>query len=115
MRGLLVSVVLVFAACSSPDTEVSPATDAGAIDAGPLTDAASTEDASTGAPPDAGRPTRVLFIGNSYTSYNDLPGVLSRLGNFEVASRTPGGQTWEGHAADPEVAALIVKGWDYVV
>jgi len=115
MRGLLVSVVLGFAACSSPDTEVSRATDAGAIDAGPLVDGASSEDASTGAPPDAGRPTRVLFIGNSYTAYNDLPGVLSRLGNFEVASHTPGGQTWEGHAADPAVAALIVKGWDYVV
>jgi hypothetical protein len=109
-RLLLAPVGLTLVACNSPDTELLGA-DAGATDAAPVSDAG--VDAAVDA--EAGRPTRVLFIGNSYTYVNDLPGVLSRLGGFEVASRTPGGQTWEGHAADPEVAKLIVKGWDYVV
>lgn len=65
---------------------------------------------------------RVLFLGNSYTEVNDLPGTLVKLGQspgsvaqFEVESRTPGGQTWEGHDADAEDTALIAKGWDFVV
>ncbi|HEY4178196.1 MAG TPA: DUF4886 domain-containing protein [Kofleriaceae bacterium] len=65
---------------------------------------------------------RVLFLGNSYTEVNNLPAVLASLGtspgavaHFEVGSRTPGGQTWEGHDADPEDTALIAQGWDYVV
>lgn len=65
---------------------------------------------------------RVLFLGNSYTSFNDLPTVVGSLSRssqspvrIEVDQHTPGGQTWEGHDADPEVTALIGKGWDYVV
>lgn len=105
------ALLLTLAACSSPDTELSRAS---GVDAGPVFEGGTAAvDATSSA--DAGRPTRVLFIGNSYTQFNDLPGVLSRFGGFEVASHTPGGRTWEGHAADPEVAALIVKGWDYVV
>ena len=55
---------------------------------------------------------RVLFIGNSYTSVNDLPGTfaaLARSGGLavEVASVAPGGQTLGGHAADPDVARTI--------
>jgi hypothetical protein len=71
--------------------------------------------AGDGSTDDAGAGARVLFIGNSYTYVNDLPGVMARLGGFVVDSHTPGGQTWEGHDADPAVTALIAKGWDYVV
>jgi hypothetical protein len=110
---LVATVVLVAtAACSSPDTQLSLGADAGA----PAVEAGVSDASLAGAADaDAARPTRVLFIGNSYTAVNDLPGVVSRFGGFEVAEHTPGGQTWEGHAADPEVAALILKGWDYVV
>jgi len=59
-------------------------------------------DAGDAGEPAATPPTiRVLFIGNSYTQVNDLPKVVAALGEssqspvrFEVASHTPGGQTW---------------------
>lgn len=80
--------------------------------------------ASNSVGPDGGLvPTvRVLFIGNSYTSVNDLPSVVVKLGEatqspvrFEVAQHTPGGQTWAGQDADAEVDQLIQQGWDVVV
>lgn len=89
--------------------------------------AASSSDADGGA--DAGENSdsgthnlRVLFIGNSYTSVNNLPSVVASLGemaepevHLEVAAYTPGGQTWQGHDADPAVTELIAQGWDFVV
>ncbi len=89
-------------------------------------DAGAAGDRDGGAARDGGDATepalRVLFIGNSYTSVNDLPSVIARLGEsadppqrFDVAQYTPGGQTWEGHDADPAVDALIREGWDFVV
>lgn len=69
-------------------------------------------------------PLRILFIGNSYTSVNDLPAMLRQLaaaGNqrrLDVASATPGGFTWQRHVDDENSAAkgLLDKGpWDYVV
>lgn len=79
-----------------------------------------------GAPPiDAVVPprvVRVLFIGNSYTGNNYLPGVVASLGEadqspvrFDFAQYQLGGQTWEGHDADPAVDAMIAQGWDFVV
>jgi hypothetical protein len=55
---------------------------------------------------------RVLFVGNSYTSTNDLPGTfagLVRAGgrHVEVASVAPGGAALSDHAASAEVAAAI--------
>ncbi len=64
---------------------------------------------------------RVLFIGNSYTSVNDLPGTfagLARSAGFAVDSSAidPGGQTLAGHLADPSVTAAITSGrWNVVV
>lgn len=64
---------------------------------------------------------RVLFIGNSYTSVNDLPGMfaaLARAGghHVEVGDVAPGGQTLAGHAASPDTQAQLVRGrWDIVV
>ncbi len=83
--------------------------DAGALDTGPV---------------DAGpKPWwRVLFIGNSYSSANGLPVVLSRLSTdpqspakFSVDRRTPGGATWYSHEVNADVTQLIAQGWDYVV
>jgi hypothetical protein len=71
--------------------------------------------------------TKVLFIGNSFMSFNDLPTLFSQLaeGSGEhvvVASHVPGGasvgDTIQGtfaHMYNPEVYALIKSNdWDYL-
>jgi hypothetical protein len=71
-------------------------------------------------------PTRVLFIGNSYTSAHDLPALVRALGAADkpkielvVDSITPGGYTLEAHLAaeGPESArARLAAGrYDFVV
>ncbi len=65
--------------------------------------------------------TRVLFIGNSFTFYNDLPGTVAALaassGDVVIhASHTPGGAAFINHSSSPTALALIDSGvWDYVV
>ena len=64
---------------------------------------------------------RVLFIGNSYTSVNDLPGTfaaLARSGGLhaDVGMIAPGGAFLADHARNPDVAAAIAgRGWTAVV
>ena len=64
---------------------------------------------------------QVLFIGNSYTFFNDMPEMFANLvrqGGYEVAvaSSAEGGWTLADHAASPETAELIAeRAWDYVV
>jgi hypothetical protein len=64
---------------------------------------------------------RVLFIGNSYTSVNDLPGTFAALvrsggGAVETAMIAPGGAFLADHAASSEVAAAIAgTAWTAVV
>ena len=64
---------------------------------------------------------RVLFIGNSYTSVNDLPATFAELAGsggvaVEVDAIDPGGQTLAGHAAAPDVLAAITgRRWTTVV
>jgi len=74
--------------------------------------------------PDPGRSascTRVLFIGNSYTTVNDLPGVftnLARSGHHRVESRTAAvdGWTLANHADSPATAGKLASAnWDIVV
>ena len=63
----------------------------------------------------------VLFLGNSYTQFNDLPQLfldLSASGGFPVFtdSYTPGGYTLEGHSTDETSLRKIERGdWDYVI
>ena len=65
--------------------------------------------------------TNVLFIGNSYTAYNNLPKLvkdvaLSAGDTFYVESLTPGGARFSSHAATPQVYDLIrSRNWNYVV
>jgi hypothetical protein len=66
---------------------------------------------------------RIMFVGNSYTYVNDLPGTLQAL----AAKRSPpvrvetgivlvGGQTLRGHWRDSTALAMLHSGnWDYVV
>ena len=83
MRRLLVAVLpfSLVACLSSPDDarppSVAPPADAAiTLDAPP-----DAPDAPLDSPPDAAPASlRVLFVGNSYTFYNDLPGLIARMG-----------------------------------
>ena len=67
------------------------------------------------------KPVRVLFIGNSYIYYNDLPDMTSRVAEsygqqLQVDSHTPGGFTLKQQSAAPDAIAKIKQGnWTYVV
>jgi hypothetical protein len=64
---------------------------------------------------------RILFIGNSYTSVNDLPETFARLARstgvrIEVAAIDPGGATLADHAASSDVLrAISGTAWTAVV
>ncbi len=64
---------------------------------------------------------RALFLGNSYTAYNNLPALVAdiaqSLGDSLYHDRnTPGGYTLEGHSTNATSLAKINQGnWDYVV
>ena len=64
---------------------------------------------------------RVLFLGNSYTSYNNLPQLVQSLSSSAgktliIDSNMPGGMTVSGHVNDATTIAKISQGnWDYVV
>ena len=65
--------------------------------------------------------TSVLFVGNSYTSYNNLPVLFqdlsSSLGKTVVVdSKLNGGYTFQSHANDPVTYQKMNSAeWDYVV
>ncbi|MFN9596278.1 MAG: PKD domain-containing protein [Bacteroidota bacterium] len=64
---------------------------------------------------------KVLFIGNSYTAYNNLPQLvadvsLSAGDTVIFSSNTPGGYTFQGHSTDATTLALLSNGdWNHVV
>lgn len=67
-------------------------------------------------------PARVLFVGNSYTGFNDLPKIFHDLVAKTtnpvptIESTTPGGKTLEQHLNLPATLKLIDEGnWDVVV
>lgn len=68
-------------------------------------------------------PVRVLFIGNSYTSVNDLPGMLGGFARalspqtrLETVAVMPGGATLESHWKGSEARERLHGGaWDEVV
>lgn len=65
--------------------------------------------------------TNVLFIGNSYTSTNNLPNLFRQIAlsfgdTVNTAVQAPGGYTWSNHAFDPATQnAIAAQHWDYVV
>jgi len=68
------------------------------------------------------KPLRILFIGNSYTSVNNLPKMIADLAKagdqrlFEFEMETPGGCTLEKHWKDGKAVGKIAAGnWDFVV
>jgi hypothetical protein len=64
---------------------------------------------------------RVLFIGNSYTATNNLPGILQNIATstgdtIYFESSTPGGYTFEAHCTNATTLNKIAQGnWDFVV
>jgi hypothetical protein len=66
---------------------------------------------------------RVLFVGNSYTFVNDLPGTLEKVAasapsppDLKVSSKTAGSYTFANHYADAATVAAIGSGaWTHVV
>lgn len=76
----------------------------------------------TSTAPLAAEPLKILFIGNSYTSGNDLPRMFADIvastgePRPEVKSHTPGGRTLRQHLDDPETLKLLDAGtWDVMV
>lgn len=66
----------------------------------------------------AASPVRVLFLGNSYTYYNNLPAMLTALsgGSIEASMVTLGGATlMDLWLKTPALATLRGGEWDYVV
>lgn len=65
--------------------------------------------------------TRVLFIGNSYTYSNDLPGMFTQLAasmgeTVQTGMVAPGGYTFQGHTTYAASQTAIAQGdWDFVV
>jgi PKD repeat protein len=63
----------------------------------------------------------VLFIGNSYTSYNNLPQLVQSLSTSAgktliIDSSMPGGYIMSSHLEDATTFAKISQGnWDYVI
>ncbi len=69
-----------------------------------------------------GRTTRVLFIGNSYTYFNNLPEIFARLaraggrGKVETRMDAPGGWRLKDHWEKGEARKALRDGrWDFVV
>ena len=63
----------------------------------------------------------ILFIGNSYTYYNDLPEMISSIANdfgdsINHAQSTPGGTSLYAHSQNQATINKInQQNWDYVV
>ena len=63
----------------------------------------------------------VLFLGNSYTYYNQLPQLLNNIAtslgdSVYYDSNTPGGYTFQGHSTNATSLSKIAFGnWDYVI
>jgi hypothetical protein len=78
--------------------------------------------ATRGKPRGDGRPAvRLLFVGNSYTFVNDLPGVFAMLANagghrVDVETIAKGGWTLASHEKSAKTLDRIANAkWDYVV
>lgn len=67
-------------------------------------------------------PSRILFVGNSYTGVNNLPVIFREIvvsagqPTPTIEAVTPGGKTLEQHSKLPDTLAKIDKGnWDVVI
>ena len=64
---------------------------------------------------------RILWIGNSFTYYNDVPAMVEETGKLNgvpvsTSRILKGGESFSGHLNNPELHQQLEKGnWDYVV
>jgi hypothetical protein len=76
---------------------------------------------ATGAAARGGTPVRVLFVGNSYTYFNNLPEMFAKLAaagqqSAETRMEAPGGWRLKDHWEKGEARKALADGkWDYVV
>jgi hypothetical protein len=70
---------------------------------------------------ESSKPVNVLFIGNSFTFYNDLPKLFKNIAcsngiNIQYDSATIGGAKFVDHASNLDTLDKInLKKWDYVI
>ncbi len=69
---------------------------------------------------DAGRPLRVLFIGNSYTYYNNVPCLVSAIARsrgraIDAELQAVGGFSLADHWQRAETQAALRRPWDAIV
>jgi hypothetical protein len=103
--GLFLSLALIFAGCRAPPSPANP-------DAGALPDAGVTD----GGLPHVQGGFDALFIGNSFTYVNDVPGHYRAIASaFSPAVRVeqvaPGGYTLAQHAADARTDGTALARW----
>lgn len=63
---------------------------------------------------------KVLFIGNSYTSVNNLPELVKTVSesaerHIDVSSNAPGGCTFQQHLNNQSISMIRQGGWNFVV
>lgn len=64
---------------------------------------------------------RVLWVGNSFTYFNDLPAMVQKIASTQKVKLSctrflKGGERFSGHLKNKELLrALAGGGWDYVV
>lgn len=64
---------------------------------------------------------KVLFIGNSFTYYNDMPSMVDSIARtqkrpMKIVSITKGGERLRGHLKNEKLLKLLKRGgWDFVV
>lgn len=116
---------------TKPDAVTTDATTPDATADGSTADRAATDAPAADAPADVTRdatPTRlrVLFVGNSYTYVNDLPGLVARMGaaasragvgpDITTDSVAVGGATLHNHwDMNTAPMRIMAGGWDAVV
>ncbi|MFV8756691.1 DUF4886 domain-containing protein [Nannocystaceae bacterium ST9] len=100
------------------ETETTDSTDALETDTSSEgeTETSGETETDTGEP----EPSRVLFVGNSYTFVNNLPSLFEAMTDaagqpWIVDSVAVAGATVGYHVANPNTATALAEGWDVVV
>src|SRR5690242_10358178 len=71
---------------------------------------------------DSRPPVRILFIGNSHTFVNDMPGMVRRIADgagvkqrYDITAHAVGGATFKNDWENSGVQALLKQPWDHVI
>lgn len=107
---------------SESESSGSESSESGASESDSGASESSESDASESGSSETGEAPleRVLFVGNSYTFVNDLPGMFAAMTAEageprHVDTIAIGGATVADHVANPTLATTLDAGWDLVV